>query len=217
MTVIPMHDQPFKVKVILENMITPVYRKLLIPAQTNMMQMHFIIQLSMGWEFAHLFQFQEKKSKSVLRIGLPDDESFGMFGVKTTPADEVVLREIYEDFDASPFWYWYDFGDDWWHKISFQKLNKKENSLNPSIPLCLEAVGACPPEDVGGPWGYAHMLEIIADKKDPEHKEMREWLGLSPKERYNTDAPDTEVINDELRSFVESSDWKASARDYFDD
>ena len=35
----------------------------------------------------------------------------------------------------------------------------------------------CPPEDCGGPWGYAELLEILADPAHPQHGEQLEWVG----------------------------------------
>jgi hypothetical protein len=46
----------------------------------------------------------------------------------------------------------------------------------------LAGKGACPPEDCGGPWGYAGLKEIVDNPKDPEYEEMREWMGLEPGE-----------------------------------
>lgn len=36
---------------------------------------------------------------------------------------------------------------------------------------------ACPPEDVGGLWGYERLLEIIAGRDDPEYAETIRWCG----------------------------------------
>ncbi|MBE9592266.1 MAG: plasmid pRiA4b ORF-3 family protein, partial [Proteobacteria bacterium] len=36
---------------------------------------------------------------------------------------------------------------------------------------------ACPPEDCGGIWGYAELLEIINNPEHEEYEEMMEWLG----------------------------------------
>ena len=36
---------------------------------------------------------------------------------------------------------------------------------------------ACPPEDVGGPWGYKEYLEAIRDPSHARHAEMLEWGG----------------------------------------
>jgi Plasmid pRiA4b ORF-3-like protein len=44
-------------------------------------------------------------------------------------------------------------------------------------PCLIEVSGRCPPEDCGGPWGYAEMLEAIADPKHERHAELTEWIG----------------------------------------
>jgi Plasmid pRiA4b ORF-3-like protein len=41
----------------------------------------------------------------------------------------------------------------------------------------IEASGRCPPEDVGGPWGYGEMLEALEDPGHERHAETLEWLG----------------------------------------
>jgi hypothetical protein len=42
-------------------------------------------------------------------------------------------------------------------------------------PLLIDATGRCPPEDVGGPWGYAEFLETMADPQQENHVGMTEW------------------------------------------
>ena len=44
-------------------------------------------------------------------------------------------------------------------------------------PRLVRAIGACPPEDVGGFPGYADFLEAMADPKHEEHNRMLEWYG----------------------------------------
>jgi hypothetical protein len=46
-------------------------------------------------------------------------------------------------------------------------------------PCLVEAAGRCPPEDVGGPWGYREFLDAIADPDHEEHAEKLEWIGGS--------------------------------------
>ena len=36
---------------------------------------------------------------------------------------------------------------------------------------------SCPPEDCGGVWGYTDLLKILKNRKHPEHKTMKAWLG----------------------------------------
>ena len=46
-------------------------------------------------------------------------------------------------------------------------------------PVCLAGRRACPPEDVGGPWGYADFLDAISDPEHDRHEELVEWSGGS--------------------------------------
>lgn len=36
---------------------------------------------------------------------------------------------------------------------------------------------ACPPEDVGGAWGYEEFLEALADPGHEQHDDMVRWSG----------------------------------------
>lgn len=105
---------------------------------------------------------------------------------------------------AAPFFYCYDFGDDWWHKLTFQKTTKKDLSLYKGEPVCIEATGACPPEDVGGPWGYAHFLEAVSNRKHPEFRDFRNWMGMSLNERYDFDTVDIKDFNTVLSQIYRS-------------
>jgi hypothetical protein len=44
------------------------------------------------------------------------------------------------------------------------------------LPVCLNGKRACPPEDVGGVWGYEIFLEAINDPEHPEHEMYLEWI-----------------------------------------
>ncbi len=75
------------------------------------------------------------------------------------------------------FKYEYDFGDSWEHEVLFEGCPPLEQGKK--YPLCLEGEGACPPEDVGGVWGYLEFLAAIADPKHEQHSELLEWCGGS--------------------------------------
>ncbi|HZJ35808.1 MAG TPA: plasmid pRiA4b ORF-3 family protein, partial [Gillisia sp.] len=59
-------------------------------------------------------------------------------------------------------------------------------------PVCLKGKLNCPPEDCGGLYGYYNLLEIISNKKHPEHKEMIEWIGG----RFDPNEFEVDDVND---------------------
>lgn len=211
---LPVTRTPIKLKINLENMPLPVYRRILVPQSINMMQLHFVIQIAMGWEFAHLFQFSDKIFRGTLDIKIPYDDDFD-FANNTVKPEKASLKSVFQiERNAKPFYYEYDFGDGWIHKITFQKPTKKELETFAGFPICADASGACPPEDIGGPWGYENFLNIIHDKKHPEYKEYREWLDLAPKEQYDEEYVDLEQINEGLEGLYNSTDWNMTSDDY---
>ena len=48
-----------------------------------------------------------------------------------------------------------------------------------------EGERACPPEDCGGPWGYADYLAAIADPQHERHEELLEWRGPFDPEAFD--------------------------------
>ena len=80
-----------------------------------------------------------------------------------------------EDAGTKTLRYLYDYGDCWEHTIKVERMAPPEPDV--AYPRLIEASGRCPPEDVGGPWGYAEMLEALEDPKHERHAETRDWLG----------------------------------------
>jgi hypothetical protein len=76
---------------------------------------------------------------------------------------------------GSTFDYLYDFGDGWSHRVTVEKILPAEAGT--TVPACIDGRRACPPEDCGGPWGYGHLLEALADPTHPEHRDLTDWLG----------------------------------------
>lgn len=197
--IIPLNPTPLKLKINLENMPFPIYRKLLIPVDINMDELHLIIQIAMGWENCHLYEFSDKKGKCKIRVQHDIEEDLWGNNADSFNAGELSLTEFLTYTDGKTFWYWYDFGDDWWHKISIQKVTQKDLAeFDGETPLCTEAAGLCPPEDCGGPWGFAQLEEAINEPKHPEYKNYREWLGIKGKKKIDFENVDIDPINDNL-------------------
>ena len=54
-------------------------------------------------------------------------------------------------------------------------------------PLCVEGERACPPEDVGGVWGYAEFLEALADPDHEQLDDYLEWAGPFDSEEFDVE------------------------------
>ncbi len=62
-------------------------------------------------------------------------------------------------------------------------------------PRCLAGKRNCPPEDVGGVWGYQAFLEAMADPNHPEHEMYHEWIG----DEFDPEAFDLDAVNRRLQ------------------
>ena len=92
---------------------------------------------------------------------------------------------------AKSFAYVYDMGDDWEHTIAIEGSGPLEAGR--AYPACVGGKRACPPEDSGGPWGFADMLEAVANPEDERHAELKEWLGEFDPEAFSVEAAEARV------------------------
>jgi len=158
----------------------------------------------MGWGIFHLYEFKIGN----YRIGIINDDFDEPEYVNSSVIDaqEITLEEVLSKGEVKSFTYEYDFGDGWIHSIVVEKTMPLEPDTY--YPVCIKGKLACPPEDCGGLYGYYNLLEIISNKKHPEHMEMLEWLGgrFDPNEfevdDANVDLEDIEgIMRDEEDDF----------------
>ncbi|MHA1719419.1 MAG: plasmid pRiA4b ORF-3 family protein, partial [Promethearchaeota archaeon] len=70
--------------------------------------------------------------------------------------------------------YVYDFGDNWEHLITLEKIYRDNDDLE--IPICIGGKRAVPPEDCGGCWGYMELLEDRKHSNNLDDSDEEEWL-----------------------------------------
>ena len=153
-----------------------VWRRIEVPEDYSFWDLHVAIQDAMGWLDYHLHEFQviNPKTNRLEWIGIPTGEFESDREVK--PGWLVAISD-YFSWQSHLADYTYDFGDDWKHTVVLED----REPLNPglSYPILVGGARACPPEDVGGAYGYQLFLEAIQDQNHPEHQDMLEWVGLS--------------------------------------
>jgi hypothetical protein len=156
-----------RLKVTLDEVEPAVLRRIEVPLTIRLDRLHLVLQAAMGWTNSHLYEIRARD----VGWGMPDPG----WGGGPLDARKARLVDVLEDTGAKTLKYLYDFGDGWEHTVKIERIADAVPDL--TYPLLIDATGRCPPEDVGGPWGYAEFLEAIADPKHERHAEMSEWAG----------------------------------------
>ena len=157
-----------RLKITLDNVEPKVSRRLEVPFSIRLDRLHLALQAALGWTNSHLYEIRVRD----IGWGIPDPE----WGGGPLDARGATLARVVDDTGAKTLRYLYDFGDGWVHTI---KIERVTDPLHDTVyPRLIEASGRCPPEDVGGPWGYEEFLKALS--ANPEHEQcadMRNWIG----------------------------------------
>jgi len=129
--------------------------------------LHDVMQAAFGWWDCHLHEWDVNGAE----YGMADVDDWN----DQPAADENGVRLCDVAGEGTKLAYWYDFGDDWRHQLIVEKVMPVERGV--TYPQLVAGKRACPPEDVGGTWGYENFLQAIADPEHEEHDEYLEWCG----------------------------------------
>jgi len=176
----PKNQTVYQIKITLKRIRPPIWRRVQVLSSTTLEEFHLIIQEAMGWCGGHLHVF----TIDDVDYGEPDPQ----FDFDILSQENVKLDQAF-DGEKSKFTYTYDFGDDWEHEILLEKELPYSSDIK--YPRCITGKRACPPEDCGGPWGYAELLEIMANPSHPEYEERMEWMD----ESFDPNSFDVEEVN----------------------
>lgn len=185
----------YQIKVALEESKQPIWRRVLVHSDITLAQLHTIIQVVMGWTNSHLHQFIV--DGTYYGLPHPDYEDMGM---EMHDERQVKLNQIVRE-QGDTFRYEYDFGDSWLHILEVEDIQEPE--AGQTYPRCIKGKRACPPEDIGGLWGYYDYLEAIQDPDHPEHEAYREWYGGD----FDPEAFDPAEVNAALRQWERTGRW----------
>jgi len=165
-----------------------IWRRFLVRSDSTIADLHYILQLVMGWTDTHLHTF------------FIHGKDYGVYhSVGMVFADDPT-RVYLRDFQFrlhERFLYTYDFGDHWEHEVRLEKMLP----INPKqqYPFCLGGARACTPEDCGGPWSFlalqdhfrpgytihrttemlqelAHQRRILEEEEHEELSQLLYWL-----------------------------------------
>lgn len=124
-----------------------VYRRFKVSGDTNIKQLHHLLQIIMGWEDYHLNrllifgrEYGVAHDGGLLFWDDPLDVNLNGLGLKT----------------GDKFLYEYDLGTPWLHEIRVEKVGHAPKDF--THPVITDAKRACPPEECGGAATYESRL-----------------------------------------------------------
>jgi len=185
LAVAPREDAVYILKITLEAVEPPVWRRVQVSGSITLERLHTVILKTMGWRDVHLHEFEVGGR----RYGQPEPDEPQY---KVEPEWKLTLRAAAAT-EGSRFRYIYDLGDGWGHELLVETIQAPAAPFK--YPACLAGERACPPEDCGGPPGYANLLDVLRDRTHPEHQEMLAWVGRG----FDSDRFNLAAVNRKLK------------------
>lgn len=139
-----------------------VWRRFLLRSDAWFQDLHQAIQ-ACGWEQDHLWNFVAPGG--VVLAGPP-----GRGALLSDPepdARRVQLASFFREIGATCV-YSYDFGDGWEHDIVLEGIDQHPMAFDRAL---LDGAQRFPPEDCGGPPGFARLRDFVATGIDPWNDE----------------------------------------------
>ena len=144
--------------------------------------LHDAVQVVFGWTDTHLHHFEKYGEY----WGVPDEEFEDRADESKVSVGKVLMGE------GDWMRYTYDFGDNWRHRILLERIVRAET---PSPrPICLDGRRRRPPEDIGGPSGYADFLQVIFEPGQEDFDHFRGWAGG----KFHAEEFDLKAVNKSL-------------------
>ena len=132
-----------QLKIWLHGISPMVWRRLLVPSDCTLRELHGVLQVAMGWEGIHLYQFCLRARR------------VGSWELSASSPD--VTLACLQLRRGARFTYEYDLNIPWRHELRVEGHLAAE--LGKAYPRCIGGSGACPPEECGGPEGYMAGLD----------------------------------------------------------
>jgi len=170
----------FVLKVSLAMVEPSIWRRIVVPSSLSLKKLHEVLQIVMGWGNYHLHQFVTHEGA----FGTPDPD----FPDDTIDESRVRLDRLITR-PKDHLRYDYDFGDGWEHTILLERVI--EAAADDRRVWCIDGERACPPEDVGGPYGYLDFLVAWHDDEHEEHDTCVRWIG----DEFDPEKFDVQTVN----------------------
>ena len=199
--------EAYQFRIYLREISPAIWRRLLSLRTSNIADLHYTVQIAMGWSDFHLHQFVIRgKRYGVSRLGGT--------GFRDNP-EQMCLGDFHFRL-GERFLYEYDFGDLWQHEIRLEKVLPLEPQL--TYPRCIGGARQSPPEDCGGPWAFMalkqhysvwHIAEQLIDMLERGNIEDRYEESFTFRTGWNVERFDRRAVNRRLTQYATGDDgWR---------
>jgi hypothetical protein len=195
----------FHIRIKLNDAPVNIWRELVVPSNITLELLAYVLIQAMGWEHEHLYQFIGKGNVyyvNTQQLKEQENSFFGFLSRSEHRNSEKTSLEMALQPKGKRMKFEYDFGDSWNHDLWVKAARDYAADEEPVIKL-LKGQGACPPEDCGGIWGYAELLELrLKKRKSADDKERLEWYNIS--KDFDPEDCDLEWLQDNVEALWEN-------------
>jgi hypothetical protein len=211
-------EQTFQFMVTLKTIRPPIWRRIVVPADSTFWELHVAIQGAMGWTDScrHVFRARHRRTGVIDEIGIPDlddlsdgrddrdgrDDLDDRVELKASSEDglETGWNVAIADYFQEPGHradYEYDFHDRWEHIVAPEAIHARVAGIK--YPVCLAGARACPPEGMGGIAGYEDLMRLLRGVDPATRHQIQTTLGRD----YDPDAFDPRAVR-----FADPEEWR---------
>jgi hypothetical protein len=196
----------YQLKVSLIGISPMIWRRLLVRSDSTIADLHYTLQIAMGWSDVHLNRFHIH------------GQDFGVYhdgGICFSDNPENVTLSAFDFRIRERFLYEYDFGDEWLHEVRIEKrllLDPKK-----TYPVCIDGKHAAPPEDFGGTQAYMQRRQelkyraVFGDNRsddDFDDEDDSEYDSFEEDQPFDPDVFSRREVNARLRQYTKGDrDW----------
>jgi hypothetical protein len=163
-----------------------IWRRIKVPGQLTLADLHRVIQICMGWSDSDTHQFLVGK--------IFYSPGFGIEDFKRKPQYDEASYELHQLEEAMQFifTYLYDGGEGWELEITLEEILAPDSV---GSAVLLDGEYGCPPEDVGD---IHHFQALLAELDEAGAESTELSLGFGQTMQFHPSAFDKDEINEQL-------------------
>jgi len=164
----------YQFKIRLKDISPMIWRRFSIKSNSTLEDLHYVIQILMGWTDYHLNEFIIKGKRYTIPNTIGGTSGGGIY------KSDMQLEE-FKLIKHEKFLYTYDFTAGWEFEVRLETINPRQNRK--FYPICISGSGTSPDEECGGPlifndlkdyWSIKSrdiilgFLKVLADKNNAD-------------------------------------------------